>query len=354
MKLPLRLKYLGWMLFLLLASNVILIVALLLFNLYEAAFAGGNHEEEIEEFFFMLGVMVLIFPLLLWGAHIVTGHLLRPLEKILNTADTICQGDLNVRIPPINADERLARLAVKINGAFDRYTSALRQLEAFSVDASHQLRTPLAAIRTTAEIAMGAPRSVEAYEETLGDILNQTDKLKQIIDQMLLLAHIEGTGRDQLEAVDLCGETGRWLADFMQAAESMAVDLQLSCSTPVHVHGNPILLREAFVNLLENAMAHTPSGGQIQVSLDLRPGDRVRLCVEDSGLGVPDAERERVFDRFYRSEDSPQGGSGLGLAVVRSIMNLHEGLVYVESSQRLGGAAFVMELPASPATPVES
>lgn len=346
MRLNLRLRYIGWMLLLLFGSNMVLIASLLGFNLYEAYYLGGSHEEEVEEFFFMMAVLLLLSPALLWGAHVVAGRLLRPLDKVLDTADTIGGGDLEVRIPEIDADPRLVRLAHMLNRAFDRYAEAMRQLESFSVNASHQLRTPLAAIRASAETAICRPQSVEVYEETLSEVLDQTDKLKKVIEQMLLLARIEESAARQFTVIRLCERLREWAEGLRSAADTVGVQLVLVCEGVIEVSGNGVLLREAVMNLLENALAHTAEGGTIKVILQRGADDLVCLRIEDSGPGIAPAERERVFERFYRIDNTTTEGTGLGLAIVRQISALHGGHVRVETSTELGGAAFVIELPA--------
>lgn len=347
-RLNLRVRYLGWMLLLLFGSNLILIISLLIFNLYQALFRGGNHAEEVGDFFFMLSVLLMLSPALVWGAHLVASRLLEPLDKVLDAADSIGSGDLHVRVPPIDVDPRLDLLGRKVNRAFDRYAAAIQQLEAFSTHASHQLRTPLAAIHTSAELAISRPQSVEVYEETLSDILQQSDKLKLVVEQMLLMARIEGMGDEQLAPLAFCESVRGWAKDFDPVAASLGLQLQWHCEGPVAVHGNAVLLREAFVNLLENAFAHTPAGGRIEVRLSRCAEERLQLNVEDSGPGIPEAEREKVFERFYRLESACSHGAGLGLAIVRLIAQRHGGSVRAEHSATLGGAAIILELPILP------
>jgi two-component system sensor histidine kinase TctE len=233
-----------------------------------------------------------------------------------------------------------------LNRAFDRYAEAMRQLESFSVNASHQLRTPLAAIRASAETAICRPQTVEVYEETLSEVLDQTDKLKKVIEQMLLLARIEESAARQFTVIRLCERLREWAEGLRSAADTVGVQLVLVCEGELEVSGNEVLLREAVMNLLENALAHTAAGGSIKVMLQRGAGDRVCLRVEDSGAGIATAERERVFERFYRIDSTTTEGTGLGLAIVRQISVLHGGHVRVEPSTELGGAAFVIELPA--------
>ena len=356
MKLTLRLRYLGWMLLLLFGSNLILIVSLLVFNLNEALVLGENQQEEVEEFFFMTAVLLMLLPVLIWGAHVVVGRLMQPLDKILNTAEDIRSGDLGVRIPPIDADARLNRLGEMINQAFDRYASAMFKLESFSINASHQLRTPIAAIHNSAEVALFKRQTPEVYEETFAEILAQSDKLKKVVEQMLLLARIDGMNEEEFQSVQLCEEVRSCMDAYKSAAEGMGIELELVCGTRMAVRGNVILLREALINLLENALAHTPDDGRIRVSLMRIEGKDeqiyFRISVEDSGRGIPQTHWERIFERFYRLEGSKSEGSGLGLAIVRTITHLHKGTVHVGQSESLGGAELILEFPAIDQTAV--
>jgi signal transduction histidine kinase len=345
MKPSLRNKYFGWLLLLLMLNYLSLAVILFLIEWQEARSLGTSFNEEIPELIAVLIVMLVAMPVVVFVAWHIAGRLLRPLTNVLVTAERIRSGSLEERIPPLPHNDELSRLATTINDAFDRYSAAMRRLDHFSADASHQLRTPLAAIRSTAEVTLQADRSIDIYQEALGDILEQTGKLNQTMDQLLLLSRLDRSLREHFQPVLLAEHLARWTGEMGEILEGITLKASSRIPAGTVIAGDAVLLREVFMNLLNNAFAATPPGGDIATTLLPAGEGRVTWCVEDSGPGIPVEDRHRVFDRFYRGRTSVHKGSGLGLALVREIVLLHGGTIRAETSERLGGAAIVIELP---------
>lgn len=345
MKLSLRNKYFGWLIVLMLAIYLVLAAVLTGIELHEAWSEGTRLSEDIGEVVAFLFVMLFTLPVTMYLAWYIAGRLLRPLEDVEATAALIRQGRLDERIS-LPDDQQLARLAATINEAFDRYATAVRRLEKFSADASHQLRTPIAAIRTSAEVTMQQTRSATDYEESLSDILEQTGRLNQTVDQLLLLARMDDSVRGDFSPLMMSNLIASWVEEARQMFESHAIHcmIETGCAEWT-LSGNAVLLRQCFDNLINNAVAITAEAGTIHVRLHRSSGG-VQWIVEDSGPGIPFSERELVFDRFYRGRTTTVSGSGLGLAIVKEIVHLHGGKIHAAESAALSGAAMVMEFPA--------
>lgn len=346
MKPSLRNSYFGWLLLLLILSYMLLASVLFSIELHEAHANSASISEEVPELIAFFSVMAATLPVVILVAWVIAGRLLRPLRQVLNTAEHIRQGHFNERIPPLPHKDELSRLADTINDAFDRYSAAVRRLEHFSADASHQLRTPLTAIKSIAEVNLQTERTGAIYQDALGDILEQTGKLNETMDQLLLLSKLDRSMRDSFQDVALGSVMATWIEAIRETFDNVRVTASLNDTDSIHLLGNEVLLHEVFSNLIDNAQSFTPEGGEISVTLKRRDQTCFEWRIEDSGPGISEEDLPRVFDRFYRGSKSTHKGSGLGLAIVREIIVLHGGTIRAERSERLGGAAFIMAFPA--------
>lgn len=347
MKPSLRNKYFGWLLLLMLLMYILIGAVFMLIELNEARTEGTPFRHEIPELLALLFVMLLTTPSIFIAAWIIAGRLLHPLQEVLQTADHIRQGALNERIPALPYEDELAQLANTINAAFDRYALAVTRLEHFSADASHQLRTPLAAIRTSAQVALQAPHDSARVTETLGDIVEQTERLNRTLSQLLLLAKMEPSVRNDFDEMVLAPLLKAWTEEAQAMIDDRTVRFECSESASTRTMAvNELLLNQCFDNLFNNALAATPSGGTIEIRLSTRSDGALVWSMEDSGPGIPESDRTCIFDRFNRGSRHTSLGSGLGLAIVKEIITQHEGVVSAEQSASLGGAALVMTFPA--------
>lgn len=318
------------------------LIALTMVELSEFIAKKESLSEDLDEIIAIFLVMLVTLPVGLLVAWQIAGNLLRPLTAMLATAERIRRGNLDERIPLIE-DNELAKLGETINEAFDQYGLAVRRLEKFSADASHQLRTPIAAIRTSAEVTLREERETEDYRESLVEILEQTERLNQTVDQLLLLARMNESLREHFKPVPIIERLNVWTAEAADMIESRRIwcECDEACAGRM-LHGSEILLRQCFDNIINNAVAATGEDGQILVRIDVPTAGKITVSIEDNGPGIPEPERSPVFDRFYRGKNTRTPGSGLGLAIAKEIITLHGGTIRAGSSERLCGAAFVL------------
>jgi two-component system heavy metal sensor histidine kinase CusS len=272
---------------------------------------------------------------------------IRPLSEITETARRIRSSNLGERIASGRLPAELHSLAETFNQMLDRLEQSFARLSRFSADIAHELRTPINNLRGEVEVALGKPRTALEYREVLESSLEECGRLARMIDSLLFLARAENP-RTQIDREPF--DVGRELAsvrEFYEASAAEAgVGLDVRIEGSVAADLNRPLFQRAVANLLAKAIAHTPPGGT--VILGARDsGTATRVEVADTGCGIPAAHLAHVFDRFYRVDDarsSAEGGMGLGLAIVRSIVELHGGAVEIVSEVGQGTRA-VMTFP---------
>jgi two-component system, OmpR family, sensor kinase len=290
---------------------------------------------------------------------------LRPLRDMETTAESIAAGNLTERVPGENDKTEVGRLARTLNVMLSRIESAFsarlaserrlraseQQLRRFVADASHELRTPIAAISAYAELfGRGASEQKEDLERLMGGIRSETTRMEQLVADLLLLARLdEGRPMEQrsVDLVALCAEA-------VQTARTVGPQwpLTFEATHPIEVMGDATSLRQLVDNLLGNVRAHTPPGTSARVSVDGDEREAV-IAVADDGPGMTAEETEHVFERFYRSDPSrsrTHGGAGLGLSIVSAIVVAHGGTVTATGDS---GTTFTVRLPITP-PPVEA
>jgi signal transduction histidine kinase len=288
-----------------------------------------------------LAVLLLAFGL----AYAAAGRVLAPLRDVTDTAHAISETDLTRRIEG-EGDDEIGRLAATFNAMLDRLEHGFATQKAFLSDAGHELRTPITIIRGHLELLGDDPRE---RKETLDLVDDELDRMARLVDDMLLLAKAEQPDFLRLEDVDLDVLT----EELMAKAQALARrDWRLEAVAAVRLRADRQRLTQAVMNLARNAAEHTSDGAVIGIGSSFRDG-RAELWVADSGPGVPEADRERIFDRFARGAGARRSdGAGLGLAIVRAVAEAHGGAVGVDQS-RMGGARFLISLPVSPPPPAE-
>jgi heavy metal sensor kinase len=291
------------------------------------------------------------------GGYLLAGSATRPLAKMIQTTEGLRPTQLAERLEIRGTGDELDALAARINSLLDRIGDYLQQKHDFLANAAHELRTPLAAIRATVEVALSTPRTVEEYQELLAQVIDECSSLEQLVNQLLLLAE---TDADRLKAYADRVALDQVLAGavdmFRGAAESRGLTLNASAFPPAPIAGNRHHLRQVVNNLLDNAIkftaAHYGNGdrGQIDVLL-LRDDYRhvARLTIRDNGPGIPTEHLPHIFDRFYRvdrgrSRGDGAGGSGLGLSICQAIIEAHHGTIEVASTPG-EGTIFTITLP---------
>lgn len=348
-KRTIRFRFFIWLAFHTLIVFFLIGLTLTYFDVVEYLHDPGLLGEELEELLVLGGAMAVLFPLGLAGAWLIAKLLLRPWRNMVVQAERISAGRLEERIEVENPGDEVGRLATTLNQTFDRYQNLLDRLQRFSYDASHQLRNPLAAIRTTGEVCLKHPRPEEEYRAVIGGILEDTDRLGRTVEQLLMLARAAGgaLGECQVE-VNLQAVARDVLREGQAIGEMRGLSVGLDApAEPLLLKGVPDLLREALANLLDNALKFSPDGGCIGVALSKTGSGTIRIAVSDSGPGLPPDRKLSVFRPFERSQAAGKESVGLGLAIVADICQAHAGRFGVEDNPG-GGCRFWIELPAKP------
>jgi heavy metal sensor kinase len=282
------------------------------------------------------------------GGWWISGRLVQPIRKIADTASQISAANLHQRIETRRLDQELIQLAAVLNQTFERLEQSFGRLTQFTADASHELRTPLAVIQSQIELALSQPRSTESYQQTLATCLSSSERMRSLIDGLLLLARTDANHSElRLERLDLRRVAEDAVAQLHDKAVSADVDLH--CSTPeeaVMVSGDSRFLGQVPANLIDNAIQHTPAGGTVMVEVRA-DGNVALLSVSDTGCGIAEEHLPHLFDRFYRVDvgrSRHHGGSGLGLAICKSLVEAHSGTISCESTVAKG-CTFVVRLP---------
>jgi two-component system OmpR family sensor kinase len=283
--------------------------------------------------------VALMAPILMLVVWWVVSRSLAPVARVRRQVAARQAEDLS----PVSEDElpeEVRPLVHELNLLFERVRRAFDAQKNFVADAAHELRSPLAALKLQVQ---GLQRAGDqaARELAVNRLAAGIDRATRLVEQMLALARHEAAaaGTPPLEAVDLAEVARLAISDAVAAAQARHIDIGVAQADPATVSGRKEALRVLLRNLLDNAVKYTPGGGRIDVRIAAGE-DGVVLSVEDSGPGLPPAERERVLDRFYRTGDAQAAsapGSGLGLAIVKSIADLHGASVSLGPSERLGG-----------------
>lgn len=293
-----------------------------------------------------LPVMIAVLVL---GGYVLTRRWLKPLDDMVTQANGITADDLSRRLPVANASDELGRLATVFNVTLDRLEDSFTALDRFVSDASHELLTPLTTLRTVGEVGLRAARDGEDYREIIGSMLEEAQRLQLLVEKLLQLARAEGGSdmlqRSRVQLDDLarvCAEDATILAE--EKNQRIQVD-----AVVCYNHTDPLLLRQALQNLVDNGMKYSPRGAVITIKVQETSTQSI-LSVIDDGPGVQLAHRARLTDRFFRADDSrgPRpGGSGLGLAITKAYMRVLGGSLDFEPGTPRG-SVFRLTLPRRP------
>jgi signal transduction histidine kinase len=270
---------------------------------------------------------------------------LLPVTRMAKAAGSMSMADGDQRLPIPGTGDELALLAGSFNGLLDRLHQEFERQKRFAGDASHQLRTPLAALLGQLDVARRRERSVEEYQRVLDEVHGEAVRLRQIVESLLFMARAESeSGTPELEPVELVLWVRERLACRSSGERAADLNEKLTTEAPAWVQVQPQLLGQLLDNLLDNACKYSPAGTAITVEVG-REGEYVTLAVQDQGLGIDAADLAHVFEPFYRSAKSRRRpGVGLGLAVVERIATVFGGTVRAESEPGRG-SRFVVRLP---------
>ena len=320
----------------------------------------------------LVGVLTFAFGLATLAAAIamtwvIVTRTFEPLARVEQTAAKIAAGDLSQRIEDYNPSNEIGNLAISLNtmlaqieSSFNAQAKSEAKMRRFVGDASHELRTPLVSIRGYSELyRQGALPNDEAVATAMGRIESESKRMGQLVEDLLTLARIDERRESKLAPFDLF----HLAVDASNDAYATSPDREVSlvgltddvAPTSAPVIGDESRMRQVVANLLTNAMRYTPAGTPLEIAVGVRedvPGYPLSVIeVRDHGPGIHGEDRERVFERFYRTDTSRSretGGTGLGLSIVAAILEQHDGCVHIEETPG-GGATFVISLPFYPA-----
>ncbi len=264
---------------------------------------------------------------------------LRPIQEMEKTAARINSSNLDERMHPAEMPDELARLGKTFNAMLDRLRTYFDQLQRFSADIAHELRTPINNISGELQVTLGKERDSEYYKNSIGSCLEECGRICHIIDSLLFLAHAENPQIElSREKINLRKELAITLEFYEPAASEKGITCSLAVDPQLTLNVERILFQRAIGNLLSNAIKNTPSPGKIVISA-AKKDEQIEIAISDSGVGISSEHVPFIFDRFYRvdaSRSTGSGGSGLGLAIVKSIASIHGGEVGIESSLQTG------------------
>ncbi|HLE19251.1 MAG TPA: heavy metal sensor histidine kinase, partial [Syntrophales bacterium] len=259
---------------------------------------------------------------------------MRPVEEITLAASRITAARLNERINPEKWPKELTVLAAAFDSMLSRLEDSFGRLSRFSADAAHEIRTPINNLRGETEVALSRARSAEDYRQVLESNLEELEKLSRMIESLLFLARTEKQDIIlEKKAFDLYTEIALVIEYYGAMMEEQGITIENACQGKVLICADQILFRRAMSNLLSNAFQATPHGGKITISVEQGDDYAIKVSVSDTGCGIEADDLPRVFDHFYkagRARSQHRQGAGLGLSIVKSIMDFHGGTVSIQ------------------------
>jgi heavy metal sensor kinase len=309
----------------------------------------GRPTREIQDMLSIFRVVIIYSALVVVllagvGGMFLANRTLKPVDQITNIARGIGEGDLSRRID-IQSEDEMGRLASTLNGMIARLEEAFKKQRQFAADASHELRTPLAIIQAESSLALDKKRTQAEYRRSLELVSQEVDYMSEIIGKLLLLARSDaGSERFNFQEVNLTDLFTELSSDVEALAQEKGLVFNLGPMDNLTVKGDRLKLRQLFLNILDNAIRYTPSGGTVSSSL-IRKNGSAFVSISDTGMGIPAEHLPLIFDRFYRVDKArsrSDGGMGLGLAIASSIAKLHGGDIEVESEVGKGSTFHVI------------
>jgi len=297
-------------------------------------------------------LLFMLIPILVAGAlgggYWVSRKALGPVDEITRAARSISIQNLSDRLAVVQSGDELQRLSETVNGMLARLEISVSRMKQFTADASHELRAPVAVIRTTSELALRKDRSPEEYRNALREVLVESERTSQLVDSLLMLARADsGADHLTLRPMDVVACVREACEEGTKLAESRRIRLDYEIpSDAVKIQGDAPAVRRLFFSLIDNAIKYTHEGGHVRVGLHTQNGF-VAGEVKDDGIGIAGDDLPRVFDRFWRADKARSreiGGAGLGLSIARWIAERHGGAIEVESAPDRG-STFRVKLP---------
>jgi heavy metal sensor kinase len=280
------------------------------------------------------------------GGYLLARRALAPIDHLAVDARRITADRLHERLTVPNQHDEIGRLAAVFNATLGRIETSFGQLRRFTADASHELRTPLSVIRGIGELGLRETRTAAEYQDAIGSMLEEVDRLTRLVDTLLRLSRGDAGTVTLAPAVVNLAELGRDVSSSLQVlAEERRQCLHVAVSADPSVWADRLVLREAVTNIVDNAIKYGPAGSTISIAIDASAG-QATLAVKDEGQGIPVDHRDRIFDRFYRIDEGrsrDMGGTGLGLAIAKWAVEANGGRLTLDSAP--GGSTFTISLP---------
>lgn len=303
-------------------------------------------EKHIAKTLLKVGIIALFFSAI--GSYLLTYRAFKPIDRLIQTAREIKAGDLRKRVPVPRARDEVHALAVTLNEMISHLDEMFTRQRRFVADASHELRTPVAAIRSKTDVALLQIDLPDEYATVLLEINLETVRLSHLINDLLALARgDEGQTRFEREPVQLDSLAEMVAANAESLAEERQIDLRVHTCGPVTILGDEARLIQMIINLVDNAIIYTNPGGRVTLTVK-STRTHATLIVQDTGIGIAPEHLPHIFERFYRADPAhirtERGSSGLGLSIVAWIIQAHKGTITVES-QKGRGSTFVVALP---------
>jgi heavy metal sensor kinase len=308
----------------------------------------------------LLAVLVIGLPIAIalaaGGGFLLVRRSLVPMERIARKAEAITQHSLSERLPVERTGDELEWLSISLNHMISRLEEAVQGSKRLVADASHELRTPLTVLRGELESMAANPQASARTRETLASLLEEVERLAAVVDGLLALSRLDiGEAHAEWVQFDLAELVATTADQMSLLAEDKSIGVVCEAPHRVVVEGDRARLKQVTVNLLDNAIKYTPTGGTVRLKVTRQDGQAV-FEVSDTGIGIPSEALPHVFERFFRVERSrsrEQGGAGLGLSIVESICTAHGATVEVQSAPDQG-SRFCIRLPLTCAEPEQA
>jgi heavy metal sensor kinase len=296
--------------------------------------------------------LLLLLPVLIVcaaaGGYLLVSRALRPVDQLSQTADQLSLQDVTLRLPTLRSGDALERLSIALNNMLERLGRSVQNSRRFLADASHELRTPLTVIKGELQELLRAPGGMAPeVRDRVGSVLEEADRLEHLVSGLLSLSRLDaGEATREWVEVDLAALARATAEQMRLMAEDRGIHIRVETPTACSIGGDPARLKQIIVNLLDNAIRFTTTGGAVTVRVT-GGAEGSLLQVADTGIGIPEAALPRVFDRFYRvdaARSREDGGAGLGLSIVQAICTAHGARIEAES--RAGeGSCFTVRFP---------
>ncbi len=281
------------------------------------------------------------------GGAFLAFRALRPIRHLISTVRSLGPGRMDARVPSPKTDDELDELATLFNGMLEKIETLINGMRDSLDNVAHDLRTPITRLQGSAEMALQSDQNLETCKESLADCIEESERILTMLNTLMDISEAEtGVMKLDLKRVNVSSMMGDVIELYRYVAEDKGVFLHTTASNDLSLTADPNRMRQILANLLDNAIKYTPNGGRIDMEADRR-GQKIVILVKDTGIGIHPEELSRIWDRLYRCDQSrSQKGLGLGLSLVKAIVQAHKGQVEVFSEPGKG-STFSISLPSN-------